>query len=458
MITQDKHRLKYQAKTGTAIPQSPITPAAKFNLPINAIVHFMAESLSEFGMKGNNTVLHNWENEVFLDHVLTGYGEEGKPKILNISSSVEQTFFKNQTRLRRVRRLEKTLLKPKNLVVLDYSLLPHKLRYTQGLKQFYFEFINIAQAYVNNIETAGKDRENYIMVNIPDLLPAKSAFAKIKEEPSNDELGVFNEPALFWLRELWLAADSEGVLSKVNRPEHINFLLYDDGSFVSLNLGLYLSHAETKGSTAQKALLGLLEKLLDSRTPTEESELPEVADGETLSYQGVSSELRDSLNDAVSSGVMTEKEKERFVKVTEATLEQSSPIGDGAIKDAVKEIPDETALSPDINTTANKLTVDKSDTLSTTTSLTRDYVNNSLDRDVLKSILSLNKIGVIVKDVKREMVLDAANDNSVYIINYVMPNGKSGTRRLRIPNVKPSGIYKANNVEYTSDFSKVDKN
>lgn len=464
MKTFEKHRLKFQSRQAESLGKSKLSAYSDFFLPINSCVHYLSTTQQDIGMRGNNPLLHNWgeSEDIFLTHVEEGHGEIGKPKERNVSSTVITNFFKYNLRFTRARRIERILQKPRNLVVFDYSVMPHKYYYSQGLKQNYYMFINIAHAYVETINMVGPAREQFITINMPDMLPERSDLMKVaEEEPAQVELNLFTDVGSFWLRELWLLTKGLGVLSKVKHPEHLNVLLVDGTGVISFNVGMLIERSENE-SNGQRAVVELLSKVAETRTAIETEELPSLDDKEEnngvarAAVTNNTPELLIGIKENVRSGTMTPKEAERLVKLAEASYELPNPLGEGTIKEVVEVTKEEVQINEELRSTGNKLIVSDEMRKSRTTNLNKDYIEKSLEKDVLRSIMGLSSAGAVVKNIERTEAMDAGNDYIDFKFTLILANGKQSTPRFRIPKVRPDGTFKANGVEYTMAQSKVD--
>lgn len=464
MKTFEQHRLKFQAKQPESVGKTKRILADNFFFPINACVHYQANSHQEIGMKGNNPLLHNWpkDDDIFLAHIEEGYGEVGKPKERNISSSLITNFFKGNARFTRARRIDRLLHRPRNLIIFDYSLMQHRFHYTQSLKQDYYEFINIAKAYETQINALASQRENFLVIQLPTDLPEKPDFMKVdKPEPDNDELVKFGSIGSYWLRELWLFCSGQGTLANINHPEKLNLLLADGRAFMSINLALFKERAENE-SNGQKSLIQILDTFAEARTAVETEALPELDESESdkgvIAKKAISNtpELVTTINDAVASGSMTPKEAERFVKLTESSYDLPSPTGNGTIAEDIVIAPEEYKVSEETASLANDKVSRPEMKKSRTTNIVKDYVNKSLEKDIVRGIMGIGSMGVAIKSIEKTEAMDAANDFVEYKVVTVLATGKQSTTRLRIPRVNEDGEFKANNVTYKMAFSKVD--
>lgn len=469
MRTIDQFRRKFLAKQPTQIAHTAQFNPEQWYLPVNCIVHFQSNTLADLGIRGNNTLLHNWEENIVVSHVLEGYGTEGSPRRKTITSGVTESYFKNQERVKKTRNLTRALTKPKDLVILDYSLAGHAQIYTQSIREHLYGFQNVLTAVVKNINEVGDGRHHFITINVPDSIPSLEDFNKFDKDPTQAQLEHMLTNSDWWLREVWNLADAvqleEGQragLSKLAGIENFNnvtIILSDHGLFTAVNLGLYVEHASTRASTAQKAFATLLQKIQENRTPVEDESLPEVDEESGLTKEGVSPELIALTEELNRGGALSAKESQRLIKLASGTRKLKSPFDNSkTIQEQSVVTPAMLTIDTDTHNQANTKTASKAQRQSTVKNFRTDYVDKLLATDITNVLTSFEASGVIVTDVKKEEVLDVSNDYVELTVSFVLASGKPGTRKFRYPRIQEDGSFIANGTSYEMDLQKVDGN
>ena len=471
MLTFSQHRLKFQAKNASQIPSSPITSVDKFKMPVNAMIHFRSNSVSDLGMRGNNTLLFSYDGYDILSEFITDIVEKrGRPTERALSSKYLTGYYRSQFRIKRNRRMERVVVKPKSILVQDYSVLPIRYTYRTSLQANWYEHGNLIETIVSEVNKYHDKRDHFIPFVLPSSIPTFEKLSLAKEnEPTDSELNHLIYFEEFLIRELWLLTqesdllDAEGnnlqgigLLSKLKSPERVNILIQDAGNVISLNVGLLLERASNSGSSAKRDLYRLLEGLAEKRTPIDSDELPEIEAGERISLKAVTPELESILDESMAAGTMTSSERARMIKLATQAGELPNPFGEGTIDEFVSVTEGETGISSGIRNNVKNKSVPERMLKSRTDNFKTNYIDNLYRKDIVRAFKGLNRVGIVIKDLKVEQVRDAANKNDVYTFSYVMPNGKAGTQRLRIPEVERNGTFKANGVKYVQDSQKID--
>lgn len=161
--------------------------------------------------------------------------------------------------------------------------------------------------------------------------------------------------------------------------------------------------------------------------PTEETELVEEKD--TM----VSAILEDAL-ELVEAGQMTAKQYERIKQKAEAYKTAPSPYFEGETLEQTAHVPLDVLTNiekrevPD-----NPWIIDKSMLKVTTESVTQTYLSKVYNRNIVQSILSLQKGGILVTDIKREEFRDSNNHYEILSITTQPIDGVEKTMKIRLP-------------------------
>ncbi len=225
-----------------------VAPFANLELPRGSILHYVPTSgISEIGPPQTLPMIDNSDKLVQINHVtnLSEDGLLGRPK--RIEKNINRDVMHYQRINKKLRKVHNTTLverDDKTLLVQNYALLRTLYRYPQTLMSWYERFHNL---FATVIDQLAKDadkygRQNYLLLTVPDKLPASSKLRRAERRRDNNTLeGMRDDNALFLL-ELWtwLGKDrANSLLAKLTEAQlrRVNIIIQFNGKFVNLNLG-----------------------------------------------------------------------------------------------------------------------------------------------------------------------------------------------------------------------------
>ena len=149
----------------------------------------------------------------------------------------------------------------------------------------------------------------------------------------------------------------------------------------------------------------------------------------------------------------------KLIEVIKTGLNQPSPYKDGKkIKDLINitkedlEIKDE-----DVKIPVTKSLYNKEDAKDTIGAIDKKYIKNVYKKDMISTIVNINKAGLIVKDIQREVGGDILGEYEEYTIS-VNDMGKSSyDLKVRLPIVHEDGTYTISGNTYVLKTQKSDK-
>lgn len=225
-----------------------VAPYSKLELPRGSILHYVPTSgISEMGPPQTLPMLDNSEKLVQVNHV-TQLSEDnlmGRPKRIEkpINREIMQ-YHRINKKLRRMHSETMVERDDKTLLVENYSPIRTLYRYPQTLMAWYERFHNLLSTMVGQLgRDADKfERQNYLLLTIPDTLPAKAKLRRAENRRDNITLdSLRDENSLFFL-ELWTWLGenrSSSLFASLTETQlrRINIILQFNGKFVNLNLG-----------------------------------------------------------------------------------------------------------------------------------------------------------------------------------------------------------------------------
>lgn len=256
--------------------------------PRGAIYHYVDAEGITLGPNITDPLIVRVPGIKYIDHVTTLL-PAGKPDpnpIRKLSSSVASciTKFKSlrgNRAFRPVRKLEALNDDPRSIIVYNYAIINNTMTYPRSGKTEWFMFRSLMNTLITQINQVSKEstRENYLIIELPNVLPSLTMFrelitnksvGKLATIPSFEEKFIFDMFSLVGRgqKESWLGKLSEEALNKTN------IVLKRFDKWAVVNLGWLLSFSKTyneKGmydpTRYEVVFLGLLNSLHAAGVP-----------------------------------------------------------------------------------------------------------------------------------------------------------------------------------------------
>lgn len=219
----------------------------ELELPRNSILHYMPGAVTETGPAQTDPLLAKSEKQVIIRHHVEYSHEplQGSPKRDNNTFNKEITLYHRVNRNVRLLREEKLIERDeRTLFVENYAMLPSAYRYTTNQLSWYYELSNIYGTVIKTIadDLARYDRQNYLLLNVPDVIPAIAALTQYENKITAQSLKQFNTEALLRIADLWVwlgVNRDRSQLGKLPKEKlgKVNVVLVYQGKFVNINLG-----------------------------------------------------------------------------------------------------------------------------------------------------------------------------------------------------------------------------
>ena len=237
-----------------------------FQLPRRSIVHMAHGNPTKYGPPDNDVALQGFSaaimkedrvlqkaqaRPVYMHHVLgLSPGFLGQPiKQTTQPQAMMRQYHQHYRRFRLAQQTDKILGDAASLLVYNYDMIPHLMRYPRGPYNSYFEWYNIERTMWSQMAqlAAQTDRPQYIVRHMPQVLPARSSFQLFEQmklkAPQMKLLNLFNSQERLFLAEIWkwLGENRESsLLSLIPRQylSRINIVFIESGKWTTINLGV----------------------------------------------------------------------------------------------------------------------------------------------------------------------------------------------------------------------------
>lgn len=458
-------------------------------MPYMTCMHFIDMDPSVYGVRGSHPFLVNYKGTVKVWHDTNPELYRGRAIRNKVNYvAIQKAYFGQQTKLSRVRSLDKAIESKRNVLVYDYSLLPMAYNYSKYKMATYDQWYNIRSSLIKGVNIVGDRRVNLIQVNMPRFIPSLAEFNKVDTEIDTRQASIFNSFEALDLREIWLYLEGKGTLSRIPRNTAMNtVILFVDGAIsATLRLSDIAPEKDDKGQpivdskTAQIKMnfVKFLNKFIDQRedneggyeedinlldettdealtkAPVQENPVIDDVRLEINKPEQVPDTIKEAIIKKADAGRMSPDGIKKFIRLTEESYEAPNPLGEGTIKELLDK-PDEIVIDEKLNTNI-KIINDPSMLNSTISNWDKHYVKKQLKKDIVDTIMSFSKAGVVVSDFKREEVFDAQNDFSIYKARLNPINGSPSVLTLKIPNITEDGTYTVGGTTYTIGNQRVD--
>jgi hypothetical protein len=236
-----------------------------FQLPRRAIFHSAHGSPNQYGPSDNDVALQGFSAAIMKDdkviqkaqarniwvhHVLAlAPGQLGQPSKLPVQPvQVIRQYHQHYRRFRNAVD-EKPLADVNSLMVYNYNVLPHLLRYPRNQFNQYLEWYNIERTVWSEIArlSAITDRPQFVLCHVPQVLPARSILqqydAMDPKKPTSRIAQIFYSNEHLFLGEIWKwfgENRSQSLLGLVPRQHlnRVNLVFLESGQWTVINLGV----------------------------------------------------------------------------------------------------------------------------------------------------------------------------------------------------------------------------
>lgn len=471
-------------------------------LPKRPILHFPASEViagqedslgGDLGLTPQEQVLFFLTKKVDLDdltvyvnNVLKGSdvngGYVGKPKK---AEEYNKEYFKRYPQFSRIFNAD-SVMKNNHAVIYNYGLLErlYPIRTRSRLTDFNRISDSLATTVANIKELSlTTDRTQYVTWSVPEKLPEAAEFKTLLHRPTLNklrELKGHQQLFLFYLFDWFVGYnESKDYVNPLKALEErelskLVLLIHEANKFNSIHFETF-NQMRLEESSEKKFvyLYTMFERFVELRSGVEVSEgdveseefdilaaqLEEVQQRDPTSplesnYLGG---VQNKINEMAESGRLSTREYSYLLKQAEKYKKIPNPFGgEGTLEtmltvdmDSISKLPEGTA--PDIPTI-----IDKSYLKNTITDFDRNYMEERFEKDLVRTVMSVQKAGLIVTDFKVEEKIDAANHILEVKVQIVAPDGQTNTIKFPIPKVDEEGTFVINGVRSRLDPQRAD--
>lgn len=238
-------------------------------LPRGSILHHFPLRNDTIGPPNTLSYLSELEKNARVRHHkdLASIGTIGKPIKVPVQGQDKAIleYHRNNRNLRRY--TDDTVIEsdPKVLLIENYTpIIPHH-RYPDTLLSWYERLYNYLITILQQLSEDSKkyNRQNYIVVELGDTLPAYAKFLKAMKGRTNDKLKDFNDGTLtpLWLLELFgffSGQITNSVFSELEiyQLRRINFIFTHNSGFANFNLGEIIGWSKVNDGAISEDQMG----------------------------------------------------------------------------------------------------------------------------------------------------------------------------------------------------------
>lgn len=230
-----------------------LTDTSKIVLPRDAVLLYMPEDDADMGISQNHILLRDSTRLIFVNHNIELATKEGFVKrTFTQSSRFIREYLRKNRKTRILNNIDRVARDSKSLIVENFALLNHLWIYRPHPLTMYYRWKNLqATVWKRSNEVANLvDRNQYLMVNLPKVLPSISEFRKAELNINRMTLEAFQDNNTLMLLDIWkwLGDNRESSLIHSVSSKHydkIHLILIESGVWTVVNLGLIDSWRQT---------------------------------------------------------------------------------------------------------------------------------------------------------------------------------------------------------------------
>lgn len=246
MLPFDQYFKRYGIRLPSQIPAPRLIPISRLTLPRNAMLHYLPESETEIGPPSELPIFNDVTRLVFVGHETELKNRTGNP----LKAFIQPTQLINQykTRYRKMRMLAKLSIadrEPLNLIVINYAIAARTVRYTRSFFSQYYAWYNVQASMWKTVAEylQQTDREQFIVVNLPTVIPALTALRKAENNVTRETLKAFSDTNALAVLDLfsWVGPNRhKSLINNIPKDKlgKINIVVKDLGAWFVINLGV----------------------------------------------------------------------------------------------------------------------------------------------------------------------------------------------------------------------------
>ena len=494
---------------------SSFDPIGTLSLPQGSLIHYIPTDKTSIGIDANDVLVSQYDGNItgmFMEEFIGKLS--GTPQPIRGSSSARtiDLYHRQNTRIRKMRRVEATMQELNSLVVCNYGVLNAFFRYSTNMYMNVQRLHNILTTVANNINLNVKyGRTQFLQLEAPKALPEQPALMNVVERPNVEMIkSVALDEDIYFICCILTAIQKFGAIAsaakkerkdpdytKVNKEvpfsaflnltqpamKQMFLVVEDSGQWTSVNMLDLVEWYATDMQNTENAFYRLLEKVISLRAVAEEddeepsessTDVPLITVGIDGSVEVNKDKTGESVTVAtkdigkasmqkevarlVSVGALSPKAANNKSKIINATDNIENPFSDESLADfanldEMRSVP----IAPVTIRENVRGVIDKSMLQSRLTSRNQLYTEKYMTKHFMANMLALQNAGIQVTNVKAKHVKTAVDDMTVYNVQFTPLTGAASTYAIPMVNVRKDGSWTSSGVKQRTASQKSDR-
>ena len=205
MIQYNFFHRNFVLRLASQFTRPPLPLVTRFELPVMAMVHYLSPSATNPWPSEDLLFYRNNIKPLRITHHTTLVELKGNPRLVpgDINAQI-RAFRTNNPRFRPAIDIEAMKRDPKVIITHNYGLLLSRYKYQRNLFTFHNRWHNIFATLFHSIgENVKTGYHQYIDLQLPQQLPARSILDKSLDGWTTRNMGIFNSFEMIFLHHLW---------------------------------------------------------------------------------------------------------------------------------------------------------------------------------------------------------------------------------------------------------------
>ena len=231
-------------RKGTQLVAPPISGLDDYQLPTNSLLHYVSSTKIEVGPGSDHPLMRGTNKPIQIYNQISLVAPPNDPRKVTFDSRplIAGYLIRNR-RFRKLVELDRMPKDDKTLIVVNYALMHHSYKYVRSLFAEYNEWTDTmytVMSVANQIADASQ-RNQFIVIDVPQVLPAISRLNMAATNMDQNSMKIFNSDASRMLLELWKWMSPEKVDNIFDRihPKnyrYVNFIIQDSNRWTAVNM------------------------------------------------------------------------------------------------------------------------------------------------------------------------------------------------------------------------------
>lgn len=445
------------------------------NVPKSPIYHFMSKDDS-LGPEPTDLIVNAIDEAgndpaIYVNHITDLSIDKEKDKgffgvKLKEERQLIQDYHKRYRQFTRVYDLDRVIEKRYPLII-NYNMIPKlypiKTRHPNTFRWVEGIYYDAMWDTATRLKT---DRVQFLSIHAPRKLESLNYYKNLvlnERETEMRKIKNREDLILIDLFKYYLDPTSDTIIGKyITKAKNVIITIRDDINVFYLSTEDLIEWANEVDSESTKLnwIHGLFEYLLTLRPALDDGEegtktydeviseiKSEVTQTEGIRVEDIGSEILVEADELLRTNAITEGEYKGALKLATRAHNLPNPIGEGKLIDVlthpldVTKIPESTI--PDMDVIEDKSVLDNK-----VKRIDEFYANEYLEPHLIRTLMAVQREGIIITNLKRETVEDASGKSHVYSIQTKPVKGDISTFKVEIPVVSEEGVFKLGGVYY----------